>query len=769
MPKSESLLTANLPRFKGLGERLILSLFIFGLFREWLSPLMTLLGPEGEKPLDLFYILTILLLVAGCLNMSFAIFSIVPPFLCLGAMIYLFGEGKGISWIADCIQIFERDIAGVLNTGKIAMLSSEMRMFVLLLGWSLLVASVQVLALSRQSILLFFSATVVYLLSLEFGLGLHTYLGLVRTILIGLLLQAVMHTLHIQEEGADEEPGSASPPDGRFRTAEFAAVITVVLGGIIGLATLVGTLPIQPAKTLSLQQAVVSLEAWTQTELPSHSPGANNMSGYGNDDHELGGPLTLNNKVFFTAVSPHSTYYRGESKSTYTGRGWTQRDQTTAPLSQDGRVASEGPVRSSAEEFKQSIIFKEPQTGRVVLVGGGIPVKVNRITNGKQELPFLNLTTFPSSGLIEYSIGTAGKSLHTGSNRSTQSPEELSSYEMTVQEQRVSPAILNRAKGDEPAYVVNTYVELPDNLPREVRELGAKLTKGSRTRYEAVKSVESYLKNNYKYSLEPDTLPSGQDFTANFLFVQKIGYCDHFSTAMAVLLRTQGVPARWVKGFAPGRMSEGDPHQFTVSYSDAHSWVEVYFPGVGWVPFDPTPGFEPAEGSTPYPQNITGGSSFGNLVNQMQDAVNYTLRSALAVIPGIVGWLPHTLLMLAAACLAGAMYLLGRAFWPAISGWISLIELPYGRKSRRFPQREQLLRASDKAWKQLYGTYGPRPPGVTGREYIQRIYRIDPKQRGHLDQFLHMWESLYYGANDLDRISTKSFLEHCRQMGPSRG
>ncbi|WP_433945440.1 transglutaminase-like domain-containing protein [Paenibacillus sp. SN-8-1] len=759
----------GVPTFKSLGERLILSLFIFGLFREWLSPLLRLLGPDGERPLDLFHVLTILLLVAGCLSVPFAIFTIIPPLLCIGGLIYLYGGAEGIGWISDCIHIFMEDISGVLNTGRIAALSPEMRMFVLLLGWALLVVSVQMLALSRQSILLFFCATVIYLLSLELGLGLHTYWGLVRTVLIGLLLQAVLHTLHIQEESSDEEPGAVSPPNGRFRTAGFAAGITAVLGGIIGVATIVGSLPIQPAKPLSLQQAVASMEAWTQTELAASTRGHNNLSGYGNNDSDLGGPLTLNNKVFFTATSPYPTYYRGESKSTYTGRGWTQQDQETSPLSLDGRIPSEESVRSGGEELIQSITFKEPQTGRVVLVGGGIPVKVNRLTNGKQDLPFHNLMTFPDSGLIQYSNDTESQNIHASSAGSSHSPDELLGYEITVREQKESPDVLNRSKGEDPVSISSMYNELPDTLPKEVRDLGDKLTKGSRSRYEAVKSVQSYLKNNYKYSLDPKSLPSGQDFTANFLFVQKIGYCDHFSTAMAVLLRTQGIPARWVKGFASGQKSEEDPHQFTVSYSDAHSWVEVYFPGVGWVPFDPTPGFESAGAATPASLIVKDTSSYGNLVNQLGNAAFYSMRSALVVISEIEDWLPHPLLAVAALCLAGSIYLIVRALWPAISVWIRTIELPSSSGHRRFPQRDQLLLASDKAWKQLYGTYGPRPAGVTGREYIERIPGLDPTQRDHLNHFLHVWESLYYGAGDLDRMSTKSFLEQCRQVGACRG
>ena len=80
----------------------------------------------------------------------------------------------------------------------------------------------------------------------------------------------------------------------------------------------------------------------------------------------------------------------------------------------------------------------------------------------------------------------------------------------------------------------------------------------------------------------------GEDPLANFLFVRRAGHCEYFASAMTVMLRAEGIPARYVTGFAPGEYNDvgGD---YIIRESDAHAWVEVYFPGFGWITFDPTP------------------------------------------------------------------------------------------------------------------------------------------------------------------------------------
>jgi protein-glutamine gamma-glutamyltransferase len=133
------------------------------------------------------------------------------------------------------------------------------------------------------------------------------------------------------------------------------------------------------------------------------------------------------------------------------------------------------------------------------------------------------------------------------------------------------------------------YLQLPDKLDRRIAPLATSmiLNANANNRYDAAKAIESQLQRDYGYSL--DMKASGPDPLADFLFNIKAGHCEYFATAMAVLLRTHGIAARVVNGFLPGEYNE-TAGAYTVRQSDAHSWVEVYFPETrAWVTFDPTP------------------------------------------------------------------------------------------------------------------------------------------------------------------------------------
>ena len=133
------------------------------------------------------------------------------------------------------------------------------------------------------------------------------------------------------------------------------------------------------------------------------------------------------------------------------------------------------------------------------------------------------------------------------------------------------------------------YLQLPDNLDPRIPQLATTiiLHANASNRYDMAKAIESHLQREYGYSLEMKA--SGPDPLADFLFNVKTGHCEYFSTAMTVLLRTHGIPARVVNGFLPGEYNE-TAGAYTVRQSDAHSWVEVYFPETrSWVTFDPTP------------------------------------------------------------------------------------------------------------------------------------------------------------------------------------
>jgi len=132
-------------------------------------------------------------------------------------------------------------------------------------------------------------------------------------------------------------------------------------------------------------------------------------------------------------------------------------------------------------------------------------------------------------------------------------------------------------------------LELPSNLNPQIATLAREVIvkSAARTWYDASRAIESHLRDKYGYSLEMKA--AGPDPLSDFLFNIKQGHCEYFATAMAVMLRTQGVATRVVNGFLPGEYNEA-AGAFTIRQSDAHSWVEVYFPQTNtWVTFDPTP------------------------------------------------------------------------------------------------------------------------------------------------------------------------------------
>ncbi len=131
------------------------------------------------------------------------------------------------------------------------------------------------------------------------------------------------------------------------------------------------------------------------------------------------------------------------------------------------------------------------------------------------------------------------------------------------------------------------YLRLPHTIDPRVSELARTLTASAANNYDRAAAIQSYLRNNFQYTLDPPAIEP-EDPVGSFLFRSKSGYCEYFAAAMAVMLRTLNVPSRLVNGFQTGSYNRIGK-DFVVRARDAHSWVEVYFTGYGWIPFDPTP------------------------------------------------------------------------------------------------------------------------------------------------------------------------------------
>jgi transglutaminase-like putative cysteine protease len=172
----------------------------------------------------------------------------------------------------------------------------------------------------------------------------------------------------------------------------------------------------------------------------------------------------------------------------------------------------------------------------------------------------------------------------------------LAANETVATTARVSTATADQLRGAATSYPqwLDRYRILPDGsapntiaTPQRVKDLAAQLAGGQRDPYDIATAVERYLRTTYGYATVVNNPPTSRDVTDYFLFDAKAGYCEYFATAMTVLLRANNIPARMVTGYLPGaRQADG---RFLSRESQAHAWVEVYFPQYGWITFDPTP------------------------------------------------------------------------------------------------------------------------------------------------------------------------------------
>ena len=144
---------------------------------------------------------------------------------------------------------------------------------------------------------------------------------------------------------------------------------------------------------------------------------------------------------------------------------------------------------------------------------------------------------------------------------------------------------LQKTGSEYPALILETYLQLPQDLPEMVTLLTGEVTRSAATPLEKVLAVQSFLRKEYLYDLDTPPAAPGQDVVEYFLFHEKRGYCSHFASAMVILLRSSGVPARLAAGYTAWQYDQNE-NRYAVPASGAHAWVEVYFPQYGWVEFE---------------------------------------------------------------------------------------------------------------------------------------------------------------------------------------
>lgn len=314
------------------------------------------------------------------------------------------------------------------------------------------------------------------------------------------------------------------------------------------------------------------------------------VTGYGQDDSRLGGAFVQSEEVAFTATVEGDNYpahyWRGESKDTYTGQGWV-KGLPDKPISAPDGVMGFYLLAYKGLPYKtitEHVTYTKPNT---LLFTSGQPYslypqyKGEGRGNGTAE----GITFDPNS------VAVTAEAPFTEYTANSLIPV-IDERRLIEVSDRLAQGTLSYPESVAP------YLQLPDTLPARVKELAAKVVGNETNAYKKAKAIERFLRwgNIYRYETQDVPYPKeGEDFVDQFLFQTKRGYCDHFSTSMVVMLRAQGIPARWVKGYAFGELKRNDEGKLevTVRQKDAHSWVEAYFPEIGWVPFEATASFFP--------------------------------------------------------------------------------------------------------------------------------------------------------------------------------
>lgn len=300
----------------------------------------------------------------------------------------------------------------------------------------------------------------------------------------------------------------------------------------------------------------------------------------------LGGDISLRNRTVVMRVQADNPgLMRGNVYQEYTGNEWLSGDYPEVT-----QFSMEGdPLGSALSSGLPSGEFLRPAFERLASqqhVQVQIRRRTRRLFTSDKAFGLQGITDDAS----EVHCNEAGE-LYTGSSLAA---DYQYSYE-TWRLEAYGPDFLetmrqltdSAARGPDPQYeaILAQYTALPNSLPQNVYDMARVMAGGARNPYEQMVNMEHYLRTNYRYTLTPGSVPENRDFVDYFLETGE-GYCVYFASAMAVMGRTLGIPTRFVTGYA--LRQEGG--EWVARESTAHAWVECYFPGIGWLTFDPTGG-----------------------------------------------------------------------------------------------------------------------------------------------------------------------------------
>lgn len=269
-------------------------------------------------------------------------------------------------------------------------------------------------------------------------------------------------------------------------------------------------------------------------------------------------------------VSVPNYYWRSLSYDVYTRHGWATSPFNISAYEGGDPIQSIDETTSGQTTLRQHIVKLVPGNPAVYHTGDLITTdqdfEISRRSLSQSEFDLLGAST----DALEYSVDSHLR--------------------------KTSPGELRQAGRDYPAWVEDLYLRLPEDIPHRVTTLAIEITAGKANVYDQTAAIEAYLRQ-YPYNLDIEEPPPNRDVVDYFLYDLQQGFCDYYATSMVVMARSVGIPSRFVTGYSTGSY-DLEKGKYIVSGKNSHAWVEVYFPGYGWVEFDPTagmPGFQRAD------------------------------------------------------------------------------------------------------------------------------------------------------------------------------
>ena len=323
------------------------------------------------------------------------------------------------------------------------------------------------------------------------------------------------------------------------------------------------------------------------------------------DTFQLGSAQPLGDDVLFTVVAPTNDfingnyYWKARTYSTYENGEWSSIDVEGQSIEPDTAVQL---PQSDQYEKGKFIFVVNSELNYYYLPGRTISInKSARITEIFKDTD-------------DYDVLAWKPFLPLEQNDSYQSE----SYFPTL-----TLEMLEKAGRSYPVRVKNVYLQLPEDFSERIHQLAEAITDGSKSEFEKTLAITDYLRAQMTYSTDVGELPQNLDPVFWFLFETKSGYCNYYASSEVLLLRSIGIPARLVVVYAQGLEVEKDK-AFEVRSKDSHVWVEVYFPEIGWVTFEPTSA-QPAV-SFPSEKSVVGEN--GSAENEGQNLSNQLTQNS---------------------------------------------------------------------------------------------------------------------------------------------